>query len=158
MDQGKALDALYCQQSALNFLVMLRIFFLYMLVTVVINLSFNHTTPPEVSFTFTSDDQLKEIKVAPLDTFQIQLPLQMGSGFQWTFSDSDHPEIRLLSQTLKDLKPLPGGTQYQVFTFQARQSGFIPLKLAFKRPWEDTVEKEFKMFFNISSPYVQKLP
>lgn len=135
---------------------MLRIFFLYIVVTIIINLSFRPQSSPQVAQAFTAADQFREVPLTTLDTFQIQLPVQMGSGYQWAFSASDHPGIRLLSQKMKDVKPLPGGKQYQIFTFQARQSGFIPVRLTCKRPWEDAIEDEFKMFFNISSSYAQQ--
>lgn len=137
---------------------MLRIFFLYMLVTVVINLSFDHQTSPQVSLAFTYADQHREVEVAPLDTFQIMLPMQMGNGRQWMFSASDHPELRLISQEMEDVKPLPGGMHHQIFTFQAEQSGFTMLRLTIKKHWEDSSEEEFKMFFNVTSPYAQELP
>lgn len=137
---------------------MLRIFFLYMLITVVINLSFDHQTSPQVSLAFTYADQHREIEVAPLDTFQIRLPIQMGNGRQWVFSASAHPELRLISQKMEDIKPLPGGMYHQIFTFQAEQSGFTVLRLTIKKPWENDLEDEFKMFFNVTSPYAQELP
>lgn len=137
---------------------MLRIFFLYMLVTVVINLNFDHQPYPQVSLTFTYADQHREVEVAPLDTFQIMLPMQMGNGRQWMFSATDHPELKLISQEMEDVKPLPGGMYHQIFTFQAEQSGFTILRLTIKKHWEDSSEEEFKMFFNVTSPYAQELP
>jgi predicted secreted protein len=136
----------------------LRIFFLYILVTIAINLSFDSKPSLQVALTFTAADQLREVELTSMDTFQIQLPVQMGSGYQWAFSATDHPGVRLLSQKMKDVKPLPGGKQHQVFTFQARQSGFTPVRLTCKRPWEEAIEDEFKMFFNVSSSYAQQLP
>lgn len=137
---------------------MLRIFFLYILITIIINLSFDQTMTHQPALTFTTADQHRQVELALLDTFQIQLPVQMGSGYQWIFSDMDHPGFRLLSHSLKDIKPLPGGKQYQIFTFEATQDGFKTLKLSFRKSWEDEVEDEYKMYFNISAPYAQKLP
>ncbi len=139
---------------------MLRIFFLYSLLTILINLNYGQQPSSPTETTFTTADELKEVDIALMDTFQVRLPTQMGSGYRWSFAADVYPGFKLLNHRMEDIKPLPGGKQHQIFTFQVRQQGFNPLRLTFKslRSQKDVRPEAFKIFFNVASPHTSILP
>jgi predicted secreted protein len=118
---------------------------MYVVLTIMINLSFDHSSPATLPFTFTEADHQREVEIVSTRVFSIQLPTQMGSGYQWTFSEEEHPEIKLLSHVIKDEKPMPGGRQLQIFTLKPHPKGSYSIKLELKRPWEEQAIRHYQL-------------
>lgn len=125
---------------------MLKIFFfMYVVLTIMINLSFDHSSPIKAPFTFTEADHQKEVEIIDTKIFSIQLPTHIGNGYQWTLNEEEHPAIKLLGHSMIDEKPLPGGRQLQIFKMQASVRGSYTVKLELKRPWEEQAIRRYEL-------------
>ncbi|MDF9799516.1 putative secreted protein [Catalinimonas alkaloidigena] len=128
---------------------MLRFFLIYVLLTFIINLDFDPSLRDNHHLVFTEVDQHKEIVVRQMEVFKIQLPTQMGTGYQWTFSEVNHSEVKLLSQIMHDDKPLPGGRQLQLFSLKVLSKGSYSIRLALKRHWEAKAIRHVVLRLNV---------
>ncbi|MEK6477447.1 protease inhibitor I42 family protein [Catalinimonas sp. 4WD22] len=125
---------------------MLKIFFfMYVVLTIMINLSFDHSSPVTAPVTFTEADHQKEVEIVNTRIFSIQLPTHIGNGYQWTINEEEFPAIKILGHSMVDEKPLPGGRQLQIFKMQASAQGSHTVKFEFKRPWENEAIRHYEL-------------
>jgi predicted secreted protein len=78
----------------------------------------------------------KRATVKTHDTFQVALPVQLGTGFNWSVSES---EPGLIGSVLTEIcagQASLGGQQMFVASFTAANKGKVTLSFALQRPWE----------------------
>jgi predicted secreted protein len=102
----------------------------------------------------TEDDHGKIIRVAEGDTLAIRLKAQLGTGYSWSVMTHVPSLLKPIGEAKQEkLNGLPGGYEYQVFLFEARQEGTCVLELNYIRPWEKQglPERLFRITVHISS-------
>ncbi len=90
------------------------------------------------SFVITEKDNNKTVRIIVGDTFDLQLPAVMGTGFSWQVKQQNSKAVSLLGEPeLKSPPDAPPNTpEVQIFHFKARKPGSVTLQLDYARPWE----------------------
>jgi predicted secreted protein len=94
----------------------------------------NHPVSPGLSMA----DTTKKITVLATDTFIIELPVSLGTGFRWFLGDSLNKNRVILENTRYASSPdsRPGAAGIQTFIFKALSPGTTTIRLVYKQPWD----------------------
>jgi predicted secreted protein len=66
----------------------------------------------------------------------IKLPAQLGTGYSWGVTDLKGAPVRLAGSQIEGPSAgFPGGSETQVFTFEAVDGGAGEIELGYRQPW-----------------------
>lgn len=87
---------------------------------------------------FSAVDSSREIVLAPNHTFEIVLPSNPTTGYDWTL-EVDHPEVvrNISHQFVADSSGRVGVGGNTTWTLHTRNSGRAILTFSYNRPWEE---------------------
>lgn len=93
---------------------------------------------PDKTVTITVREKKNELKLCKGDVLEIKLEMQAGTGFSWQVAENAKDVLPLKGKpTIEKMdNGKPGGTQLQVFRFEAKAPGASDLELHYKRPFE----------------------
>ena len=94
-----------------------------------------------------------KITVHTKDMFIIRLRTWLGTGYQWELASGPKKNIKLLGLPLIESPPnlKPGGSELQVFHFQAMSRGFEKISFDYVRPWQraNAQKKTLQLYITI---------
>lgn len=90
------------------------------------------------TFSLTHKDAGKEIRVAPGDIIQIELPSLPGAGYSWYIDEPDEQHLQLLSEHARPAggSGKLGAPAVITWQFKAVKTGRTCIKLDYYRKWE----------------------
>jgi inhibitor of cysteine peptidase len=106
----------------------------------------------ETTITVTRAQEGQEIALKVGNILQIELPGSGGTGYSWLAENSFSPYLKLLDQTIRQLKAgLPGGSVTYIWRFKAVKPGTTGITMAYFRPWEGakTAKDHFRLKLRI---------
>jgi len=127
---------------------MLRILVIYILVMLGIHLGKPNTHSKQHMITFDQSHHQQSVTLSLQDTFRIQLPVQMGTGFSWQWQEQEN--FQLVAQQVEKLGNQPGMAEQQLFTVRPRQQGNSKISLYYQRPWEKKAIRTFELTVDVS--------
>ncbi len=127
---------------------MLRILVLYILVMLGINLGKPQFHSKQHMITFDQSHHQQSVSLSLQDTFRIQLPVQMGTGFSWQWQEQE--DFELVAQQVERLRNQPGMAEQQLFTVCPRRQGSSKITLYYQRPWEKKTIRTFELKVDVS--------
>ena len=127
---------------------MLRLFVLYILVTLGINLSISGEQKKPAMISFDQTHHQQDVSISRTDTFTIVLPVLMGTGYSWQWEEQQ--AFKLIDRKLKQTNQQLGTREEQVFLIRPLQKGKHKLRLAYRRPWEKQVNKTYELTVEVS--------
>lgn len=91
-----------------------------------------------------------EIKTKLSDTFQIELPSSIGTGYTWQCLDSANTYVTLVSKNyVNGKKDMDGEPGTDVFVFKAIAKGTTSLHFKYIRPWQKNEPARKEQTFKI---------
>lgn len=91
------------------------------------------------------------ITVRVKDSFEISLPVSMGTGYRWELEDSLNKKLLSLENIIyknADIS-IPGSTGTQTFIFKAISKGKIKIHLVHLQPWNKASKNDEKEYIII---------
>ena len=72
------------------------------------------------------------------DTLVIRLEAKLSTGYGWQVAKNDTMKLKVLGEPIVEPNKaeVEGGTEHQVFRFEALSSGSGTIELQYLRPWE----------------------
>jgi predicted secreted protein len=122
---------------------MFRIFSLYTLIMLSINLLDTRDQHQHHMKTFDTSHEGQRVKVSLDDTLKIILPTQMGTGYRWMWEAQG--AFRLLEEKVEAKANRPGAAEEQVFIIRPLQKGQHQLHLSYQRSWEKQLLKDYTL-------------
>jgi len=88
-------------------------------------------------------DNKRQLTLSVGDTLEIRLEVQFGTGFSWRIASYDARRLKLLAQEEQHGETeKPGGTEHQLFRFQALAKGDMAVRLEYVQPWDHDAKPE----------------
>lgn len=90
----------------------------------------------------------------------LKLDCTPGTGYSWQLVTSDDRLLEAVGEPFFEPRerdgeePAVGGSELQVFTFEARETGAVELELHYRRRWEEDAEPErvFRVTIEVREP------
>lgn len=92
-----------------------------------------------------------EVQLATGEAFEVRLPENAGTGYQWSVADHNHAVELLDDAVIAPGTMVPGAQGLHRFRFAARGSGSHRLVLELRRSWEQRSEPEERFEVSIST-------
>lgn len=127
---------------------MLRLLVLYIIVMLGVKLGASTNQNKPAMITFDQTDHQQQVSISQEDTFQVVLPVQMGTGYSWQWEEQE--AFNLLGKKVENQSYQPGSQEQQVFLIQSLRKGTNELRLSYRRPWEKQVLKTFELQIKVS--------
>ena len=93
---------------------------------------------PKGSVTVTEKEDGRTLVLSRGNQLVVRLLTQLGTGYSWQVLPHDSTRLRLAAKPLVESNSpgRPGGSEQQVFRFEAVKAGTVSLELKYARPWE----------------------